>query len=514
MEEKRQVQQWEQAARPGVFASLLALFEGRRGTILALLLAPLLIVLALWLPPLSVGDRVFDAGYTPVARTGSSFTDPDGTELIIPEEALQGNAKVQFVSASRQSFFEGSAGGILRDAPAALPSNLIIKSPVYVAGVRGTMPAFSSWVLPIPNDSEPYRLLDLYGWDGSRWGWLPHRLWAEDEQIETTVTGVPLAVAVMQAQALPPQVAALADENPDFINRAGPVLSVLSPRLFLLQGDGNVGQLFTLSPIFNQSGALVQPVLHNLEPTGVVRSDLVDNLLIDPAAWRAHVDRIESLLVSSPYDGIVLDYRGVDPLLREQFSSFVALLGERLAARGKTLTVRVGEPVRVSEDEFDTGAYDWRVIGQAATTLRLPLPRRAGLYGGTDDLEALLTYATGQVNRYRLDVELPAAPYIVEAGSAQPLPYDELLDELGVEASDLTLEGLASLEGVQHDPATGAYQLAREGQPVVIENSATFAERLERIGAFNVGGVVVDYADQADPAIWNVLATYQSAILP
>lgn len=510
-----------QPSRPGVFAGLYALFEGERGTLLSAILAPILIFLALWLPPLSLGDRLFDAGYIRVLSAGGTFSDPDGTQLTVLPEALpsEGTVKVKFSSIPQTDFMDGSAERLLPGAAQALPPDLLtLKSPIYVADVRGPMPLSSLWTVVIPNASEPYSLLDLYGWDGSRWQWLPHKLRVEDDVVESEAPTVPLGVAVVQAQSQPLQVGALSGENPDFLQRAGGTLTLLTPRLYVVQGDGSIGQIFTPSPIFQQSGALVMPVLSNVEPSGVVRSDLVDNLLIDPNTWQRHAERIAEIVLSSSHDGIVLDYRNVDPQLRDSFGQFVTLLGERLSSTEKSLVVRVGEPIRISEDDYNTGAYDWRVIGRAADQVQVPIPRRAGSFAGADDLDALLTYATGHVNRYKLLIELPAAPYTLTADGAVPVPYSEIVTALtdasntetqGTESLVLPLPALADMGRVTLDPATGSYRFLLAEREVYIEDASSLARRLEQLNGYHIGGILLADPSQADPAIWTTLATVQ-----
>ncbi|MBA3532511.1 MAG: hypothetical protein H0T73_11360 [Ardenticatenales bacterium] len=504
------------ARRYGILDSLLSIFEGTRGTVLTLLVLPFLLFLVLWLPPLSLGERLLYGGYTALSRSGGSVTVDDGAQLTVPAEALKSSLRVQFGSISQLDFVKGNGEGVLEGATDALPDHLILKSPIYLGGIKGDAPTYTIWTLPLPADSEPYALLDLYEWNGASWNWLPHRLWMDDRQIETRPKGVPTAVAVMQGEKLTAQIAAISDENGDFVPRAGSTLTQLSPRLYLVQGDGSVGQIFSLSPLFQQSGALLLPVLHNIDVNGVIRSDLVDNLLIDPNIWRSHVDQIEALVMSTGHEGIIIDYRSVDPALRGEFSNFILTLGQRLALRNKILGVRVDEPVRLSEDEFRTGAYDWEVIGQAATIVQVPVPRAAGVFAGENELRALLGYATSHINRYKLEIEVPVAPYQIVNNQARPVPYSDILALLSSLAGrqevtpETPLAELdAKIESLSLDSASGSYRLIVNDSPIYLEDANNLARRLALINEYHLGGVVVVDANQADPRVWDVLASYR-----
>ena len=68
-------------------------------------------------------------------------------------------------SVPRVSFLEGSAGEDLLEAASSIPPTLVAKSPFYQLKLRGEAPSQSTWIMPIPNDSEPYETLDVYTWE-------------------------------------------------------------------------------------------------------------------------------------------------------------------------------------------------------------------------------------------------------------------------------------------------------------------------------------------------------------
>src|SRR5690606_17114792 len=124
--------------------------------------------------------------------------------------------------------------------------------------------------------------------------------------------------------------------------------------------------------------------------------------------------------------------RGVDalPSARADFVHLMSRLADRLHAIGKTLSVRVEGATQVSAEEWDTKGYDWRGLGQVVDQLIIPAPIDPRAYQAGGEMDALLRFATGEVERRKIQLELPATsversgPYALLKGyqeSLQPL---------------------------------------------------------------------------------------------
>lgn len=482
--------------RNPLLAPLFTLFNGLRGTLLALILSPILIGLALWLPPVSLGSRIFDAGYTRIPVAGGAVALPSGAELALPADALQGTTPlVKFTQISRTALVDGIEQGPIAGAIPILPQQVVLRSDVYVAEAKEATPEYSLWRMPIPPESDPVTQLDVYAWDGAQWRWIPHTI--ANNRIESRAPGLPVGVAVVQAQQLTPQIGVLTDESLDFLNvRGSVVLSTLSPRLFFLQGDGGIGQYFTLNPLFNQSGGSLLPVLRNVDPNGIVRSDLIDNLLVNQGSWEEHFTRIESLLNGSPYEGIVLDYRNINPVLRDAYSLYVESLAQRLIPQNRTLIVRVGDPIAVGNGTFETGAYDWVKLGAVASSIRMPVPP-SFTYQDTSDLA---TFAPQQIDRYRLTFEVIVAPTAQVNGVTTAVGYTDVSTLAEAEAQPLLA---TTAEEAPH-------RVTVQGIEVTVENRATLERRLAVLKSAFPLGITFAEGAFADPSFWEAVAAFQS----
>ena len=179
--------------------------DKRFGRILSFVVIPVLLVAALLLPPISLIQRVQDARMTRITEAGGVVADADGTQVIFEPGAVSEPFRANLSSVPRVSFLEGSAGKDLLAAAKAIPQTLVAKSPYYELGLRGGTPSASTWVVPIPNDSEPYETLDVYTWESAnqRWQWLPHSIISEDDMVESKSPSVPLSMMVMQTNPQP-----------------------------------------------------------------------------------------------------------------------------------------------------------------------------------------------------------------------------------------------------------------------------------------------------------------------
>ena len=289
------------------------LVEGPAAWLVTFVVLPVLLVLALLLPPVSLLDRLQASSNTRISAAGGAITDADGAVVNFPPEGLQSSFTASISSAPRPEFIEGQAGKDAYEAARNLPDYLIPKSPYYEVKVSGAEPAMAVLSVPIPNDSLPYETLGLYSWTGSEWVHLPSRVLIEDDIVESKLEFVPSSFMVMQTVPAVPAVTAnlgLDGALPENAYVASEAVAGL-----YLRGDGalegaaptNLGN--TIPEVRNWDGE-------------VVRTDLINNLLIDPGLQENQIVAIEQTLDRNGYPGIILDYRGVDaiPSVRAQIT--------------------------------------------------------------------------------------------------------------------------------------------------------------------------------------------------
>ena len=508
------------------------LLEGKWGRrFFNLFLIPLLIVAIVLLPPISGLDRLLSAGHTAIGWDGGAVVDPDGTQVTFLAEGLSEPIKVKLEAIPRVNFLEGSAGKEWIPAAEALPNWLIPKSPLYALSVRGSMPGAVIFTVPIPNDAEPYETLDLYTWNAETgaWEWVPSQLILEDDLIEARLDYMPTTVMVMQTNPRPLGVAADLSVGMDVPAEGRDVLTEIHPAGLRLGGDGGVeGDVSVLPQATADVSYAILPTLRNWGDDGIVRTDLINNLLVSREQQELHIAAIEALVVGNLYAGVDLDYRGVDPTLRAEYAAFVAELAERLHAQGKWLSVRVEPPRQIAEDRWETGGYDWRALGRAADVVCIPAIVDPRSYAPGGQMEALLNWAVGEIERSKIQLVLPArsvekaGPYLLLKG------YDEALSPLlgQIQSAEpvvipgqpvnLTMLSERQASELVYDEVLGTYSYqyrdnAGQTRTVWLENASSLAQKMTLAQRYHLRGVTLQHllAPVSDPEIWDVARRFQ-----
>ena len=526
----------EQGIDPAFLRSLETLLEGKwAGRIMAFVMIPVLLVATILLPPLALPERLLSAGHVTFTKAGGSLVDPDGTQLTIPPGSVSGTVQVQLSSIPRADFLAGSAGD--PSIAQAIPSNLDMKSPLYAFSVRGETPEQATLTIPIPNDSEPLSTIDLYAWTGREWQWIPKTVFLEDDLLETNLSSIPPMVAVFQTSPLVPSVSASLKAGETLPLEARDVLVEIEAESLPVQSDGIDGNdtVVAASGLLEQPGEgtsyMVLPSLSN-EVEGIVRSDLVNNILVNDELRKNHVSEIVNLVVQNMYPGVNLDYRGMDPGLRDQFTAFVNELAAELHANRKMLAVTVQSPVQISEDRWDTGPYDWQAVGQAADTFKVPGLLHPDAYRADGQMQALLDYTVNNVNRYKTQLILPSYSTDWAGDTVTTRSYAETLELLSgnlvlAEGRDtfspgeqITVQLAGGPSSVSFDEQTQYYSFTyaddKGEHTVYLENATSMAHKLDLARRYNLKGVSIEglLLEGNDQRMWGVLQEYLNSVTP
>lgn len=504
--------------RPASGGGFGRIVEGPAAWLITFVVIPGLLIVAMLLPPINLLDRLQALTYTRIPATGGAITDPDGTIVSFPDEGVSSGFFASISSVPRAEFLNGEAGQDLYDAAKGLPNNLVPKSPLYRVQTQGGSPDLTSMRIPIPNDSLPYETLGLYSWNGLTWEHVPSSVLTAEDVVEAQVDFLPPNFMVMQNAGSVPaatiNLGLLADapENAlvNFEAKAG----------LMLRGDGALDGVAPANP----RGTTV-PIVSNVE-NNVERTDLINNLLIDPGQQDNQVAAVVGTLVQNGYPGVIVDYRGVDvvPSARADFVHLMTRLADELHANGKTLAVRVKEPVQVSAEQWDSGGYDWRGLGKVVDTLIVPALVDPRAYQAGGEMDALLDWATGEIDPTKLQMELPgqsverSGNYLLLKGYQEALrPLAAQVDaEANGDQLSMSLENPRLMERVTWDDAVGMYHYSYvddQGfeRTVYIEDAGSLAHKLRLLKKYNVKNVNIQVptSGDVDPNVWDTLLRFQ-----
>jgi spore germination protein YaaH len=515
-------------------------------------LIPLLILGALFLPPVSLAGQVSNPGPQAIEPDCSPIQISDESQIaLIPVEVncLTWDSALSGDSAPSSDGALSGNGASSNDAPGSLslagtnepgplaaleriPPDLTPVNPIYQLQPRQEPPKKMILTLALPDRAEAQHLLDLYAWNGVAWRWLPHRKISIKKVMEAELDFWPELVALMQTPALAPKAAIDYNPNAPLPDEVRQILAEINPLGFRVGSDGRItGSPGQMPSEIRNSALAVIPTLRNWD--SAARPHPVDNLLIEAELQKQHIKAIVDLVRQGGYQGIELDYRGINPELRRELTAFLAALRRALPAN-KRLSIRVETPQPMLSGTWDTGAYDWLAIGRLADALKVPASPDPKAYplssvGASDSsMEAMLDWAVGQVNRSKLQL-------LFRANSAEQIDrlihditYQQALEQLGEvalvtipskinpgQSVDFTLAALPTSTGIQVDEASGTYWFAyldtdNRHHTVYLENSAVIVPVLQLATRYHLQGVAIQSLADNNERIWEAARVFKT----
>ncbi len=517
----RRVRHNPMEVRPSTASGFSRIVEGPAAWLTSFLLIPCLIIAVLLLPPINLWDRLQLFSFTRISTSGGLLRDSDGTIVSFPPEGVQETFYASFESAPQIDFIAGQAGRDLYDAAVNLPDYLVAKSPIYTVNLRGTTPTQTILEIPIPNDSLPYETLGVYAWDGTSWSHIPSQVLVDNQIIEARLTEVPDNFMVMQTNPDIPEVTAnlVGDiQIPEGVRVASEIRYMAT-----LRGDGALmGE-----PPADAANTLL--LLSNVED-GNPRTDLINNLLLDPGRQDNQLNAVEQYVTQANFRGVVVDYRDVDPLpsARADFVYLMTRLADRLHAINKEVVVRVTTPVQISAEEWDTDGYDWMALSKVVDKLVVPAPVDPRAYRENGEMSAMLLWATEMVERRQLQIELPVQSVETVGNYIFVLGFEEafapLLGKVRAETGaggevSISLDNPQLVSLLAKDPETEAYFYKYQDaqgveRTVYIEDSSSIGHKLQLLSKYNIKDVALHPPANADidQNIWSVLLQFQTNV--
>jgi|CXWL01.1.fsa_nt_gi hypothetical protein len=400
---------------------------------------------------------------------------------------------------------------IPRGSMPKLPEGLVAASIMWDLAAPKDALGASRITVDLKEKHTETRNLGLYTYTDGKWQRLSDvSLVAGGEAARGDVSSLPGNVAVLKRSQSSLQVAGIMPAGATVDPNADSSLTVVHPIVFLTTPDGG---LLGTPPAVPPAGYQVVPGIVTLDIT------IIDDILRSSELQATHAAKIAEAVRTGNYEGINLDYRGVNPQLRSQFTTFIGLVSSALKADSRTLTLTLAMPL-ATDGEFDTGAYDWDALGTDADFIEVVAPDLdQELYFQRS--EAALKYITGRVDSAK--ILLIISSQSVERGSdgLRAMSLDEALKiaaAVDVKSTDgitvreqvqLVARNLSPTEGASGlawDDAARAVTFSYNGpggkRTVWIANEFSVAFRLELAQRFKLGGVVISDVSRGSADVW------------
>ncbi|GAB1422339.1 hypothetical protein MASR2M15_25680 [Anaerolineales bacterium] len=398
---------------------------------LTLLIVTGLIAIGLFLPPISLMERLIGNPYTQLSSDNNGTILDGFTLAVSPEDPGQGFGVL--LSSIAANAFE-SAGSEVADwipqARANIPYYLSVQSPVYSIETEGQTPSALTLSIAIPPKVADVDVLDMYGWYSAeqKWQFIPSRV--TNQHKEAFVSQIPDQVALFRPAPLPPTVVVAYDVITPLSEEVAQLATIVSPAGLQPRLDGSLTG--SLAPGFNLTSAYqVMPVIRDFSDPRALDTETTAAIMSNSQLRQDHARQIALVASASGYDGVFIDYRGLKTDDRDAFSDFIRHLDAQLNSLGLKLGVVV--PEAIAAGTWDTGAYDWRALGTAADYLQINLSINPNSYVGGENefIDSMTRWAIGEVSRNKILLGLSAQSIREIGGTFTSIGFNEAIAGLG-----------------------------------------------------------------------------------
>lgn len=239
-------------------------------------------------------------------------------------------------------------------------------------------------------------------------------------------------------------------------------------------------------------------------PSVIVTDRAVSHAIVTDAAISARA--IANLLEAvAPWDGLALDFEGLDPADRPALTRFIHDLGAALAAADKIYAIAL--PAKTYDARTGwSGAYDYRAIANAADLYFVMAygyrvaSSAPGPTAPIDWVTASLEYAVSEIPRERLILGMPFYGYdwnITRGSRARALRFDQVQE---------LLESTGAVPEFDRQSMTPTFRYVSDGDvhEVWYENAESLAAKIELVSKYRIAGVGAWRLGQEDPQLWGV----------
>lgn len=176
----------------------------------------------------------------------------------------------------------------------------------------------------------------------------------------------------------------------------------LSPTWFYVKPDGGLGTKNTLNDktLINSTNKNKTKLIPSISNSKVQE---LSNILNDSSKVDEHINNIVNVVETNKYDGIDIDYEHILAEDRDEFTSFIKRLSEKLHKQDKVLTIAIlwkQKPAKAIEALSESrAAQDWSELAKYTDEFRIMAydytgsTDKAGPIAPINWIEAILEYA-------------------------------------------------------------------------------------------------------------------------
>lgn len=388
----------------------------------------------------------------------------------------------------------------VRSGMPKLPAGLVAASALFDLAAPADQQGASRITIPLKEKQTEQRNLGIYSYIDGKWQRLSDvAVVASGGAARGDVSALPGNVAVLRRSKSTLQVAGSLPAGTTVDKRAESIITTLHPIVFI---PADTGVIAGNPPAVPPAGYKVVP--------GIVApsADVVDTILRSTQVTTTHANAIADAVKQGNFAGIDVDYRNVNPSLKDRFTAFVTELAKDLHGDGRTLTLTLPMPSNES-GTIQTGAYDWEQLGKQADAIELAGELDQELY--FQNTEAALKYVVDKVDRSKLMLSITSLSVERGGDGLRTMALNDAFARAGIIAVkntgdiapgaqvQLVAQNLAQSEaasGLHWDDQARSVTFSYPGRggkrTVWIANQFSASFRLELAQRYELGGVAIN----------------------
>ena len=376
---------------------------------LGLLSAITLIIIGLFLPPISLGRLVFpQTQSSPIVSTSSPPKINTTTGL-----KLESAGALPIINSIPVEQFSGG-----RPISAEPLTDIYTIKPV-TPEQAGTIE------MTLPSELSDVRELDMYGWSNGMWYFIPSQL-VGDKIVSAPDTIFPSAVILGEtAPPAQPAVGAIINDQTEMPSAFASVTNELTVGKLVLGEDGElIGEVQNIPRGY---------FISYLRTTNRESKNGVDDLvalLNKPALQDKVIAKLVTDSAEKGYRGVHIDYQGVPAESAEAYTQFLRHLNQILDEAGLELLVTLVAP-QWDGTTWLTQGQNWLSIGQLADIVYVEMPLNPSVYQDGGLAEQYIHWMVRSIDRGKLRLSYTMAPVEQQGDSFQEISYESALEKLG-----------------------------------------------------------------------------------
>jgi spore germination protein YaaH len=257
------------------------------------------------------------------------------------------------------------------------------------------------------------------------------------------------------------------------------------------------------------TGTRILPTIQNTV-NGSFDGSVAASLLSTPTSREAHAQAIADLVLGKVYDGIDVDYERVPAASRANFTAFIQLLGQKLHASGKQLSVTVYAKTSDAQNWDGPGAEDWPALGAAADWIKIMAydyhwsTSAPGAITPLSWLDQVAAYAESAIPAAKVVVGLPWYGYDWTGSSGAGVVYSTAMSTASANGATIARDA--------NNEATYTYA----GHTVYFQDAAAYKSKTDLLRQKHpaIAGVAHWRSGNEDPEFWTVIESLRGTTAP